>query len=99
SSQLNRNLLLSSKAEVDTKPELDIFADDVKANHGATVGQIDKEEIFYLRSRGIDNDTAYKMLAQGFVRDLIYRLHSKSIQNYFLQALHSAVVRTEKEVH
>ena len=56
SAQSSRNLLLSAKARVDTKPQLEIFADDVKCAHGATVGQLDHEELFYLRSRGLVRD-------------------------------------------
>ena len=54
--QTNQNLLLSDDAEIDTKPQLEIFADDVKCSHGATIGQLDEDAIFYLRSRGIDDD-------------------------------------------
>ena len=56
--QANNNLLLSPDAEIDTKPELEIFADDVKCSHGATSGELDEHELFYLRSRGLDPDTA-----------------------------------------
>lgn len=73
SSQLNNNLLLSVKAEVDTKPELEIYADDVKASHGATVGRLDDEALFYLRSRAIETNEAVKMLAQGFAQDVVIR--------------------------
>jgi Fe-S cluster assembly protein SufD len=73
SSQLNNNLLLSKRAEVDTKPELEIFADDVKAGHGATIGRLDPEHLFYLRSRAISSDDAVAMLALGFANDLVLR--------------------------
>ena len=71
--QSNRNLLLSDAAEVDTKPELEIYADDVKCGHGATVGQLDKDALFYLLSRGIDHDTASSLLIFAFVDDVIAR--------------------------
>ena len=71
--QSNRNLLLSDAAEVDTKPELEIYADDVKCGHGATVGQLDKDALFYLLSRGIDHDTASGLLIFAFVDDVIAR--------------------------
>ena len=56
--QQNRNLLLSDRAEIDTKPELEIYADDVKCSHGATVGELDDERLFYLRARGISPSDA-----------------------------------------
>lgn len=64
----NRNLLLSADAEVDTKPELEIYADDVKCAHGATVGELDADAMFYLMSRGIDPDTAESLLIRGFAK-------------------------------
>lgn len=72
--QANHNLLLSRQAEVDTKPQLEIFADDVKCTHGATVGQLDDDSLFYLRSRGIDADLAQSMLVYGFANDIIGRV-------------------------
>ena len=71
--QSNRNLLLSDKAEVDTKPELEIYADDVKCSHGATVGQLDETALFYLRSRGIDTESARHLLIFAFLRELLGR--------------------------
>jgi Fe-S cluster assembly protein SufD len=64
--QANHNLLLSNRAEIDTKPELEIYADDVKCSHGATVGQLDKTALFYLRSRGLSRDEAAQMLTRSF---------------------------------
>jgi FeS assembly protein SufD len=72
--QTSRNLLLSKKARVDTKPELLIEADDVKAKHGATVGQLNPDELFYLLSRGIDREKAQQMLVKGFVNDIADRI-------------------------
>ncbi len=69
--QLNRNLLLSPRAAVDTKPELEIFADDVKCSHGATVGDLDEAALFYLRSRGIDETAARRLLIEAFATDAI----------------------------
>lgn len=71
SSQLNNNLLLSPKAEVDTLPILEIYHDDVICNHGATVGQLDDEALFYLRSRGITLDEAKKLLLEAFVAEVL----------------------------
>ncbi len=73
-SQLNNNLLLSSKAEIDTKPELEIDADDVKAAHGATIGQIDPEHVFYLQARAIPREQAIAMLSRGFAADVAFRI-------------------------
>jgi Fe-S cluster assembly protein SufD len=72
--QANHNLLLSRQAEVDTKPQLEIFADDVKCTHGATVGQLDDESLFYLRSRGVDAESARSLLIYGFANDIIRRV-------------------------
>jgi Fe-S cluster assembly protein SufD len=69
--QLNRNLLLSPRAAVDTKPELEIFADDVKCSHGATVGDLDEAALFYLCSRGIDETAARRLLIEAFATDAI----------------------------
>lgn len=73
--QLNNNLLLSDDAAAYSKPNLEIFADDVKASHGATIGQLDPEEIFYLRSRGFTLSEAEKWLANGFKKELIDKAH------------------------
>jgi Fe-S cluster assembly protein SufD len=67
----NANLLLSRHAEVDTKPQLEIYADDVKCSHGAAVGQIQPAELFYLRSRGIPEAQARQMLCLGFAREVL----------------------------
>jgi len=72
--QTNRNLLLSDDATVDTKPQLEIYADDVKCTHGATVGQLDEESIFYLRSRGLGLDTARRLLIHAFAGEIIERI-------------------------
>jgi len=69
--QVNKNLLLSDKATVDTRPQLEIFADDVKCTHGAAVGQLDPEAIFYLKSRGMKEELARNLLIQGFANEII----------------------------
>jgi len=71
--QSNHNLLLSQDAEVDTKPQLEIFADDVKCSHGATVGHLDGDALFYVRSRGIDEQSAHSLLTYAFARELVGR--------------------------
>lgn len=70
-SQLNRNLLLSPKSRIDTKPELDIVADDVKCAHGATISQLAPDELFYLQSRGINRDQAQRLLIYAFAMEII----------------------------
>jgi Fe-S cluster assembly protein SufD len=72
--QTNKNLLLSDDATADTKPQLEIYADDVKCTHGATIGQLNDESIFYLRSRGIDTDMARQMLIHAFAGEIIERI-------------------------
>ena len=71
--QTNHNLLLSDKAEIDAKPELEIYADDVKCSHGTTVGQLDESALFYLRTRGLDKRQAAQILVHAFATDLIGR--------------------------
>jgi Fe-S cluster assembly protein SufD len=69
--QNSRNLLLSNTAEIDTKPELEIYADDVKCSHGATIGRLDDEALYYLQSRGISRTNARKLLITGFAQEII----------------------------
>ena len=78
--QTNRNLLLSNEARVDTKPQLEIFADDVKCAHGATVGQLEEEELFYLTSRGLNPDIARNLLTYGFAEEVIEKIKVASIK-------------------
>jgi Fe-S cluster assembly protein SufD len=77
--QQSRNLLLSETARVDTKPQLEIYADDVKCSHGATVGQLDPEELFYLQSRGLNADDARNLLTYGFAADVLTRVPVASL--------------------
>ena len=79
SAQQSRNLLLSAKARVDTKPQLEIFADDVKCAHGATVGQIDAEQLFYLKSRGLPDTQARNLLTYAFGAEIIDRIPVPSL--------------------
>jgi Fe-S cluster assembly protein SufD len=78
--QNNRNLLLSDDAVIDTKPQLEIFADDVKCTHGATVGQMDEEAIFYLRSRGIGLEHARQIMVRAFASDVVGRIPLKPVR-------------------
>lgn len=79
SAQQSRNLLISDMAHVDTKPQLEIFADDVKCAHGATVGQIEADELFYLKSRGLSDTTARNLLTYAFAAQVIERIPVKSL--------------------
>ena len=89
SAQISRNLLLSGKARVDTKPQLEIFADNVKCAHGATVSQLDAEEIFYLQSRAIDANSAANLLTYAFATEAIAQISIESVRrslsNFVLQ--------------
>jgi len=79
--QLNNNLLLSDRATADSKPNLEIFADDVKASHGATVGQLDSEQLFYMQTRGFAEDQAKNFLVQGFCDEIIDKVGLPSLKS------------------
>jgi len=85
--QSSRNLLLSPTAEIDTRPELEIYANDVKCAHGATVGQLDETALFYLRSRGIDLPTARGLLTQAFAASILNRASLQPIRERVLAAI------------
>lgn len=85
--QTNQNLLLSREAVIDTKPQLEIFADDVRCTHGATVGQLDSDALFYLRSRGIGEAEARSMLVYAFARDVLDRIKVESVRLRMEEAL------------
>jgi Fe-S cluster assembly protein SufD len=91
--QSNKNLLLSNEAEVDTKPQLEIFADDVKCAHGATVGQLDEEALFFLRSRGIDQATARDLLVYGFAGSVIDNIQHTAVREVLKQAVLADLMR------
>lgn len=94
-SQTNRNLLLSPHAEIDTKPELEIYADDVKCAHGATVGQLDERQLFYLRSRGIDETEARLLLTYAFCREVVERVGSEEIATWLTEQVVANLPRRE----
>lgn len=83
----NNNLLLGRLAEVDTKPQLEIYADDVKCSHGVTVGRIDDEQMFYLRSRGISQQNAQQMIIYAFAAELTEALNNNTLQEAVLQRI------------
>lgn len=80
SNQSNRNLLLSRGCEIDTKPEMEIYADDVKCGHGSTVGQLDQEQLFFLRARGLDEISARSLLTYAFAVEVLERIPSTEIR-------------------
>ena len=92
--QTNKNLLLSDKARVDTKPQLEIYADDVKCAHGAAVGQINEDELFYLQTRGINPTVGRNLLTYGFAEEVIGKIKIDSIRS----AVDEAVLRQLKTV-
>ena len=93
--QTNKNLLLSDKARVDTKPQLEIYADDVKCAHGAAVGQLDPEELFYLEARGIGPELGRSLLTYGFAEEVIAKIKLESIRTELdqivLKQLHTSL--------
>ena len=86
--QTNRNLLLSDNAQIDTKPQLEIYADDVKCTHGATIGQIEENALFYLRSRGIDEVAARRLLLLAFASECLDRMKPGAARDYSEQLIH-----------
>ncbi|MFM7437438.1 MAG: Fe-S cluster assembly protein SufD, partial [Snowella sp.] len=85
--QLNRNLVLSSKARINTKPELQITADNVKCSHGATVSQLEADEVFYLRSRGLNDYDARHLLLYAFAGEILDKVSLKSLQQRLRQCI------------
>ena len=90
-SQSNHNLLLSPDAEIDTKPQLEIFADDVKCSHGATVGQLDERAIHYVRSRGLGSEAARALLTFGFAEDVLARMGEPAVRRHVERGLVAAL--------
>ncbi|MEM9304654.1 MAG: Fe-S cluster assembly protein SufD [Pseudomonadota bacterium] len=95
--QSNRNLLLSREAEIDTKPELEIYADDVQCSHGATVGQLDETQLFYLRSRGIGEEAARQMLIDAFCQEIVDQLADEALRTYVGGLLDQALPHTNEK--
>jgi len=85
--QSNKNILLSDSATVNTKPQLEIFADDVKCSHGCTIGRLDEEGLFYLQSRGITEKNAKSLLLHAFASDILENVHLKVIREYVDQQI------------
>ena len=88
--------MLSREAEIDTKPQLEIYADDVKCNHGATIGQLDETQLFYLRSRGIEEAVARNLLVHAFAHDLIERIKVASLRSRLERILLARLPQCER---
>jgi Fe-S cluster assembly protein SufD len=93
--QTNKNLILSDEAAIDTKPQLEIYANDVKCTHGATIGQLEEESLFYLRTRGISEDDARNLLIYAFASDVVERIALPALQTE-LRSLIGETLRTEQ---
>ena len=97
--QTNRNLLLSDDAQIDTKPQLEIYADDVKCTHGATIGQIEENALFYLRSRGIDEISARRLLLLAFASECLDRMKPGPAQAHAEQLIHAHLLTVADRTH
>ncbi len=95
--QTNKNLLLSRDAEIDSKPQLEIFADDVRCSHGSTIGQIDEDAMFYLRSRGIDEASARSLLMRAFSAEITARISVAPLRERIDELLLARLTRTQPE--
>ena len=87
--QQNRNIVLSDTASINTKPELEIYADDVKCSHGATTGKLDEEALFYMRQRGLDTQLAKSLLMYTFCYEIIERMESEEMRSYVGELIHN----------
>jgi Fe-S cluster assembly protein SufD len=94
--QSNKNVLLSPDAKIDTKPQLEIFADDVKCSHGATVGRLNEEAVFYMRSRGIDENTARTMLTFAFAEEVLETAGIEPLKHYLASRIEEKLSRSAK---
>lgn len=89
--QQNNNILLSSNATINTKPQLEIWADDVKCSHGCTTGQLDEEQLFYLRARGISKEKAKAMLLHAFAEDVLSKISIEQVREYLEQIINEKI--------
>jgi len=96
--QMSHNLVLGPRAAIDTKPELEIFADDVKCSHGAAVGDLDEAALFYLRARGIPGEEARRMLIEAFAREAVERVEQRPLREYLLSRLGRRLATLEYRV-
>jgi Fe-S cluster assembly protein SufD len=95
--QTSRNLIIGRRAVIDTKPELEILADDVKCAHGASVGDLDEAALFYLRARGIPEDQARRLLVEGFVREAVERVADSGVRERLMERLGARLAVLERE--
>lgn len=89
--QTNRNLVLSETAEMRTQPQLEIYADDVKATHGASTGQLDETALFYMQQRGIDKEKARQLLVNAFLKDVVETISDEALREHLLDAIDGVV--------
>lgn len=89
--QTNRNLLLSENAEMRTQPQLEIYADDVQATHGASTGQLDETALFYMQQRGIDKQKARQLLVNAFMKDVLNTISDEALRDQLLNAIDGVV--------
>ena len=89
--QSNDTILLSGAAEADSRPRLEIYADDVKCTHGATVGELDEDALFYLRSRGISLEQARRMLVRAFTSEILVAAGSQVVSDFIVEELQQAI--------
>ena len=87
--QTNRNLLLSDSAEMRTQPQLEIYADDVKATHGASTGQLDESALFYMQQRGIDKQKARQLLVNAFMKEILTTISDETLREQLINSLDS----------
>jgi Fe-S cluster assembly protein SufD len=95
--QANRNLVLSRKARADSIPGLEILADDVRCTHGATVGKIDQDQVFYLRARGIPEKEAERLIVEGFFDPIMQRIPFEGVRSRFQQAIQDKMIAFSEE--
>ena len=96
SKQSNKNLLLSDKATMNSNPQLEIYADDVKCAHGSTTGALDNEALFYMQSRGLDRESASSLLIRGFVIELMEEIENKDLRNYLFNKFDKWLIKNNK---
>ena len=94
----NANLMLSRQAEIDTKPQLEILADDVQCSHGTTVGQLDSQALFYLRSRGLNQDQARRLLCMGFAQEILDRFETESLREALSESIHARIEASSNSI-
>lgn len=89
--QTNRNLILSEQSDMRTRPQLEIYADDVQATHGASTGQLDESALFYMRQRGLDPNQARRMLIAAFMKDVLQTISDQQLRDQLMDALDRVV--------